>query len=163
MSATGNKISNLRNKRGLTQQELADRLNVSRSLVAMWENEKRTPDYFSIAAMANVFGVEKTEIIDNKLNEDRHSTESGAIDNEIEDMTGGIDSAESKEELSMAVKAFLSRQSTKDNEIFMARYLFKKTYKEIAADMRISENNISVRLTRLRKRLRRFIKGGKNE
>ena len=78
-------------------------------------------------------------------------------------MTGGIDSAESKEELSMAVKAFLSRQSTKDNEIFMARYLFKKTYKEIAADMRIIENNISVRLTRLRKRLRRFIKGGKNE
>ena len=158
MSGTGNKISNLRNKRGLTQQELADRLNVSRSLVAMWENGRRTPDYFSIAAMAKVFGVEKTEIIDNKHSDVRHSTEATIIDNEIADMIGGTDLTETKEELSKRVNAFLSKQNTKDNEIFMARYLFKKSYKEIATDLRISQNAVSVKLTRLRKRLRRFIK-----
>ena len=108
--------------------------------------------------MAKVFGVEKTEIIDNKHSDVRHSTEATIIDNEIADMIGGTDLTETKEELSKRVNAFLSKQNTKDNEIFMARYLFKKSYKEIATDLRISQNAVSVKLTRLRKRLRRFIK-----
>ena len=37
-------IADLRAEKGLTQQELADQLAVSRSLVSLWESGARTPD-----------------------------------------------------------------------------------------------------------------------
>ena len=53
----GNKIKELREKKEIFQQELADALSVSKSTVAMWETNKREPDLETINKIAAYFSV----------------------------------------------------------------------------------------------------------
>lgn len=55
--STGKTVAGLRKSAGLTQEELADRLAVSRSLVARWESGERRPDRRSSEMMGELFGV----------------------------------------------------------------------------------------------------------
>lgn len=48
----------LRESRGLTQQDLADKLNLSRSTIAMMENGKREGSIDVIANLATFFGMD---------------------------------------------------------------------------------------------------------
>lgn len=50
-------LRELRTKHNISQQKLADKLNVSRSTVAMWENNLSQPDNDKIVAIANLFNV----------------------------------------------------------------------------------------------------------
>ncbi|MBQ9804962.1 MAG: RNA polymerase sigma factor [Clostridia bacterium] len=58
------------------------------------------------------------------------------------------------EELTRAIEAFLDSLSKENRIIFLRRYWFSDSYAEIAKRVGISEKNVSVRLTRLRKDLR---------
>ncbi len=51
------KIINLRKSRGWSQEELAERLNVSRQSVSKWESGISNPDLDKIVAMSALFGV----------------------------------------------------------------------------------------------------------
>ena len=51
------KIINERKKNGWSQEELADKLSVSRQSVSKWEGAQAVPDLQKIIAMADVFGV----------------------------------------------------------------------------------------------------------
>ncbi len=51
------KIINLRKSRGWSQEELAERLNVSRQSVSKWESGVSNPDLDKIVAMSALFGV----------------------------------------------------------------------------------------------------------
>ena len=157
MKGTAEKITDLRMRHGLTQQELADRLNVSRSLVAMWEAGTRTPDYFCVDGMARVFGVDRRELVDPAERAAGDSPEIDLIKTEISEIEAANGFPGTKTELLAAMKLFLSKQSTRDNALFMARYLFKKSYKEIAAELKLGPKTVSVRLSRLRKKLRKFL------
>lgn len=53
----GEKIKELRKNKGILQKELADRLSVGKSTVAMWETNKREPDAETIAKIADILGV----------------------------------------------------------------------------------------------------------
>ena len=44
MKALGTKISELRKARGMTQDELADKMGVSPQAVSKWENDLSMPD-----------------------------------------------------------------------------------------------------------------------
>lgn len=59
----GDKIKELRNKKGIYQQELANILSVSKSTVAMWETNKREPDLETIKKIASYFGVSTDYLI----------------------------------------------------------------------------------------------------
>ena len=59
MSKISEAIIRLRTEKGLTQQDLADQLLVSRSLVSMWELGERTPDILSVEKISELFGDEK--------------------------------------------------------------------------------------------------------
>jgi transcriptional regulator with XRE-family HTH domain len=59
-------IIELRTEKGWMQQELADRLIVSRSLVSMWELRIREPDFLSIERMAELFGVKTGAIVSDR-------------------------------------------------------------------------------------------------
>ena len=56
--AFGNKIRELRTAQGLTQQQLADQVIVSRYTVANWEAGKRLPDISTISRLARCLKVE---------------------------------------------------------------------------------------------------------
>lgn len=55
--AIGQIIRKLRKERNLTQEELAEQLNITAQAVSRWENETGLPDISQIVPLANVFGV----------------------------------------------------------------------------------------------------------
>lgn len=59
----GKFISTLRKEKGLTQIELAERINVSDKAISRWENGKNYPDIEMLEALANELGVSISELI----------------------------------------------------------------------------------------------------
>lgn len=57
------KLKELREKEGLSQQELADKLFVSRSAVAKWENGNGIPSDVNLDAICKIFNVEEEWIL----------------------------------------------------------------------------------------------------
>lgn len=51
------RIQNLRKIRGISQEELADKIGVSRQAVSKWESEQSTPDLDKIIIMSDYFEV----------------------------------------------------------------------------------------------------------
>lgn len=50
------RIQNLRKSRGISQEELADKIGVSRQAVSKWESEQSTPDIEKVILLSNYFG-----------------------------------------------------------------------------------------------------------
>ena len=59
-----NKLKELRTGKGISQQQLADMMVVSRSAVSMWELGTRLPDVSMILRLADCLGVENRELLD---------------------------------------------------------------------------------------------------
>ena len=53
----GERIKSLRKSKGIFQKDLAEKLEVRQSTVAMWETNKREPDAETIAKIADALGV----------------------------------------------------------------------------------------------------------
>lgn len=53
----GDRIQNLRKSKGLSQEELADQIGVSRQAVSKWESEQSAPDIEKIIRMSDFFQV----------------------------------------------------------------------------------------------------------
>lgn len=57
-------IVELRKEKGMTQQELADRLHITDKAVSKWERNLSYPDITSISKLAEVLGVDSSYLID---------------------------------------------------------------------------------------------------
>ena len=57
------KLQELRNKKGLTQQELAEKLYVSRTAISKWESGRGYPSIESLRCIAKFFSVKVDELI----------------------------------------------------------------------------------------------------
>lgn len=68
MVSLGQKISTLRNKRGLSQAQLAEKLGIGTSTLGMYETNKREPAYQTLVAIADFFGVSVDELLGRKVN-----------------------------------------------------------------------------------------------
>ena len=55
--AFGEKLQALRKARGWSQEELADRINVSRQALSKWESGTSVPDTANVVALSRLFGV----------------------------------------------------------------------------------------------------------
>lgn len=64
----GSKIKLLRTNKGITQEQLADKLHISGQAVSKWENETSSPDITILPAVAEYFGITMDELFDYKLN-----------------------------------------------------------------------------------------------
>ena len=53
----GEKLQKLRQKAGMSQDALAERLNVSRQAVSRWERDETMPETDKVVALADLFGV----------------------------------------------------------------------------------------------------------
>lgn len=58
----GKFISSLRKEKGYTQQDLADKLNVSNKSISRWENGKTMPDLSIIPNLCKVLGISINEL-----------------------------------------------------------------------------------------------------
>ena len=71
------RIQNLRKSKGISQEELADKIGVSRQAVSKWESEQSSPDIEKIILLSNYFEVTTdyllkgidltTDVSDNKM------------------------------------------------------------------------------------------------
>ena len=53
----GQKITELRKKNNLSQEALAEKMNVSRQAVSIWESDQSIPDIEKIVNLSELFGV----------------------------------------------------------------------------------------------------------
>lgn len=69
---TGKTIRELRERRGITQRELAERIHVSDKTVSKWETGKGLPDIAIIGELAGALGVSVTELFTGDLRENEN-------------------------------------------------------------------------------------------
>ena len=60
-------LRNLRKRKGLSQQELADKVGVVRQTISKWENGDSTPDSVSLIKIANVLQIPPDDILDENV------------------------------------------------------------------------------------------------
>ncbi len=65
----GNKILELRKKNNITQEELAEKVGVSRQTISKWELGETAPDLKQAKELSKIFNVSLDELVDNDLKE----------------------------------------------------------------------------------------------
>ena len=79
------RIQNLRKIKGISQEQLAEAIGVSRQAVSKWESEQSTPDLDKIVLMSDFFDVTTDYLLKGiePTNEIEHMTVGDVIDNKI--------------------------------------------------------------------------------
>jgi len=62
----GKKIAELRREKGITQEEMAERLGVSPQAVSKWENNTCCPDIMLLPKIAEMVGITVDELLSNE-------------------------------------------------------------------------------------------------
>ncbi len=75
---TGKLIADCRREKGLTQQQLADMLNLSNKTISKWESGAGSPDISNLTEVAKVLGI----TVDELLNGERKSEQANDAANE---------------------------------------------------------------------------------
>ena len=63
MKSIGETIASLRKEKGMTQNELAERMNVTDKAVSKWERDLSCPDINTISKLADVLNVSVEELL----------------------------------------------------------------------------------------------------
>ena len=59
----GKKLKEARLHRDLTQEVIAEKLNVSRQTISNWENEKSYPDIISVIELSNLYSISLDDLL----------------------------------------------------------------------------------------------------
>ncbi len=59
----GDKLLELRKNKGLSQEEVAEKLNVTRQTVSKWETNQSNPDFDKIAAICELYSISADELL----------------------------------------------------------------------------------------------------
>lgn len=59
----GKKLKDARLHSGLTQEKVAEELNVSRQTISNWENEKSYPDIISVIGLSNLYSISLDDLL----------------------------------------------------------------------------------------------------
>ena len=65
----GNSLFDARKKKGLSQEEVAEKLGVSRQTISKWETEETVPDIYQAKKLAKIYGLSLDELIDTDLDQ----------------------------------------------------------------------------------------------
>lgn len=63
MKSIGETIANLRKQKGMTQSELAEKMNVTDKAVSKWERDLSCPDINTISKLADILDVSVDELL----------------------------------------------------------------------------------------------------
>lgn len=80
---TGEKITKLRKESGLTQEELAEKLNVTRQSVSRWESDSAFPETGKLVALSKLFNCTVDYLL--KYGEEERAAESGPAHTGLKD------------------------------------------------------------------------------
>ena len=98
---TANRLYELRKKNNLSQEELAEKLGVSRQAVSKWERSEASPDTDNLIALAKIYGLSLDELIygekeDKKEEKKKENEENSEAKTEDDNLLINIDNGEEK-------------------------------------------------------------------
>lgn len=88
MSGMGGKIAEKRKDLGLTQQDLADKLSVTRQTVSRWEAGTVMPDIEKLTDIADYLGVSCDYLLRDDVSEEKHTAPVKGIGRLLESLKG---------------------------------------------------------------------------
>ena len=62
----GERLYELRRKKNLSQEEMAEKLNVSRQTISKWETNQSQPDFDKIIPLCQLFNISSEELLTGK-------------------------------------------------------------------------------------------------
>lgn len=71
----GSFLKELRKEKGITQEELAEKMNVARRTVSRWETGNNLPDLDILVELSDFYGVELRELLDGERTEKKMDKE----------------------------------------------------------------------------------------
>ena len=83
---TANRLYELRKQHGYSQDELADKLNVSRQAISKWERSESSPDTDNLIALAKLYGVSLDELLNytpSKASENQEENDAPSQDDDF--------------------------------------------------------------------------------
>lgn len=143
--------------KNITDSQLDAQECMNDTLMDAW---KRIPPTIPLSLFAYLAKVVRHYSLDvcNKRNAQKRSAQRTLLTNELDACAGMPTSQDlegaNKIELQQTLSAFLRRQSAVDRDIFMRRYFFGDSISDIANDLKLSENKITTKLFRIRKKLK---------
>lgn len=140
---TGQKIAFLRTNVGLSQEQLAEKLYVTRAMVSKWERDISLPDYNTVVKIAEVLSVSPDEIMSKK----------DAVINELYSFLSDTQS----DDLLKDMNEFLSTISSRDRSVFIRRYYYLEDISVIAENYHIKESNVRTVLMRTRRKFKKYL------
>jgi len=103
------KIIRLRKKNGWSQEELAEKMNVSRQAVSKWEAAQTTPDLEKILQLGNLFGVTTDYLLKDEI--------------ECEEFTDGAEQAPMRRITLAEANDYLQKRTEASRKIALAVFL----------------------------------------
>ena len=73
MKSIGETIASLRKQKGMTQNELAEKMNVTDKAVSKWERDLSCPDINTISKLADILDVSVEELLKAKKKDDSNT------------------------------------------------------------------------------------------
>ncbi|MBR4023187.1 MAG: helix-turn-helix domain-containing protein [Ruminococcus sp.] len=140
---TGQKIAELRANMDLSQEQLAEKLYVTRAMVSKWERGICLPDYNMILKIAEILSVSPDEIM----------SRNDAVLNELYSFLSDTDS----DDLLKDLNDFLSTLNGRDRSVFIRRYYYLEDINTIAENYNITESNVRTVLMRTRKKFKKYL------
>lgn len=86
----GKKLKNARMSSGLTQECVAEELEVSRQTISNWENEKSYPDIVSVIKLSDLYSVSLDELLKGDIKMMEHLEESTNVVKSNRKLIGAI-------------------------------------------------------------------------
>lgn len=148
-------LRKLRKKNNISQEELAEKLYVSRALVTKWELGKRYPSGEMLSSIAEFFGVDVSYLIDSE-----HSRLDAS--NELSDcVPGGEETGDNADDfmvtlIAKKISEFLRSLPGDDRKMFMRRYYYYDSPEAISKLYGVDVDEVRVRLSEIRLRLRNY-------
>ena len=113
------RLKTLRTEHQMTQQMLADRMNVARTTITGYETKNRQPSHEKLTAIADIFGVTIDYLIDEKGTESLSLTSQheNMIDQQVLKLYGQL-SLKSKEDVLKYIHLLDSWEKTGKQQLF---------------------------------------------
>lgn len=80
----GEKLFELRKEKNLSQEEVADKLNVTRQTVSKWETNQSTPDFDKIIPICELFGISTEELLTGNKKEEKQEEQNPVVEEKKE-------------------------------------------------------------------------------
>ena len=102
----GNRIRKYRKESGLTQEQLAERINVNKSRISNWEQGINRPDADILGAICRALNVSPSDLLDVHLTDDELNAHEKKV----------IKAYRTKEDLQQAVDILLGIEDTPEEQ-----------------------------------------------